>query len=188
MGNDGGGRQWWGLMEGEGVVCWASHFVCGPSIFVHARSFRSCAVVLIHAWCSSSFEQSWWTVSTGRSSCRLLGVSMSTGARRLWVGACWRLWVEGRLWGVILIRGVSSSVRGASSSMHGAFGVGYRRPCVGIVVRRWGIAFHAWDSTLSVGGGACRLLWFERCRLSVMVDVRMSGGYSRGWEWYLPLL
>ena len=38
MGNDGGRRQWWGLEEGEGVVCWASHFVRGPSIFVCARS------------------------------------------------------------------------------------------------------------------------------------------------------
>ena len=49
MGNDGGGRQWWGLMEGEGVVCWASHFVHGPSIFIHAWSCRSGGVVLICA-------------------------------------------------------------------------------------------------------------------------------------------
>ena len=57
--------------------------------------------------------------------------------------------------GVIVIwGGVSSSVCGASSSAGGAFMVGYRRPCMGIVVRRWGIAFRAWGSSLSVGGGS----------------------------------
>ena len=66
MGNDGGRRQWWGLEEGEGVVCWASHFVRGPSIFVHARLFslmrgrlRPCAVVLIPVRSSASFERLW---------------------------------------------------------------------------------------------------------------------------------
>ena len=66
MGNDGGGRQWWGFMEGEGAVCWASHFVRGPSIFVCARLFslvrgrlRPCTVVLIPARSSASFEWSW---------------------------------------------------------------------------------------------------------------------------------
>ena len=83
------------------------------------------------------------------------GVHMSAGARRSWVGACCRPWVEGRPWGVIVIRGgVSSSVRGALSSTGGAFVVGYRRPCVGIVVRGWGIAFCAGGSSLSVGGGS----------------------------------
>ena len=83
------------------------------------------------------------------------GVHMSAGARRSWVGARCRPRVEGRPWGVIVIRGgVSLSVRGASSSAGGAFVVGYRRPCVGIVVRRWGIAFRAWGSSLSVGGGS----------------------------------
>ena len=182
MGNDGGGRQWWGLVEGEGVVCWASHFIHGPSIFIHVQSFHSCAVILIRAWCSSSFERSWWMVSAGRLSCRLSGVSMSAGAHRSWVGARCRPWVEGRLWGVIVIRGgVSLSMGGASLSMGGAFRVGYRCLCVGIVVRRWGIAFRAWGSSLSVGGGARRLLWFEHHCLSVMVDVRVSGGYSHGW-------
>ena len=121
MENDGGRRQWWGLEEGEGVVCWASHFVRGPSIFVRAQSFRSCAVVLIRARASSSFEPSWWTVSAGRSSCRLLGVVVSAGARRSWVGARCRPRVEGRPWGVIVIRGgVSWSVGGASPSVGGA--------------------------------------------------------------------
>ena len=77
------------------------------------------------------------------------GVHMSAGARRSWVGARCRLRVEGRPWGVIVIRGgVSSSVCGhrrprvghswwgivvrvwASSSAGGAFVVGYRRPCM----------------------------------------------------------
>ena len=114
MGNDGGRRQWWGLEEGEGVVCWASHFVRGPSIFVRAQSFRSCAVVLIRARASSSFKPLWWTVSAGRSSCRLSGVVVSAGARRLWVGARCRPWVEDRLWGG-----------------HHHPGWGYRRPWMG---------------------------------------------------------
>ena len=94
MGNDEGGRQWWGFMEEEGVVCWASHFVRGSSIFSHAWSFSvmhshlySCMVVLIHVQSSSSVEQSWWMVSAGHSSCRLLGVVVSVGTHCLWVGS-----------------------------------------------------------------------------------------------------
>ena len=89
---------------------------------------------------------------------------MSAGAGRSWVGARCRPRVEGHLWGVIVIWS------GVSSSVGGAFGVGYRHPCVGIVVRGWGIAFRAWGSLLSVGGGARHLLWFER-----------PGGRSREW-------
>ena len=63
----------------------------------------------------------------------------------------------------------------------------------GIVIRGWGIAFHGWGSLLFVGSGACHLLWFERCGLSIIVwvvgicvggghrvVVRMCGG-SCGW-------
>ena len=84
------------------------------------------------------------------------GVHMSVGARCSWVGARCRPRVEGRPWGVIVIRGgVSSSVRG-----HRRLWVGHSwwgivvRACVGIVVRGWGSAFRAWGSSLSVGGGS----------------------------------
>ena len=80
-------------MEVEGVVCWASHFFCGPSIFIHARSFslmhgrpRSCMVVLICGRSSSSFEQAWWMVSAGHLSGHLSGVVVSVDACHSWVG------------------------------------------------------------------------------------------------------
>ena len=84
------------------------------------------------------------------------GVHMSAGAHRSWVGAHCRLRVEGRPWGVIVIQGgVSSSVRGHRRPRvgHSWWGI-VVRACVGIVVRRWGSAFHAWGSSLSVGGGS----------------------------------
>ena len=84
------------------------------------------------------------------------GVHMSAGARRSWVGARYRPWVEGRPWGVIVIRGgVSLSVRGHCRPRVGHLWWGIVvRACVGIVVRGWGIAFRAWGSSLSVGGGS----------------------------------
>ena len=170
MGNDGGGRQWWGVMEREGVLGWASHFVRGPSIFIcaqlfslvrgclhsctvvfaHARSSSlmrshicSCTVVLIPARSSASFEWSWWTVSAGRSSCHLLGAVVSAGACHSWVSSLF-------------------SADGGSSMG------GHRYPWLGIVVcgwgiivRGWGIAFCGWGLSLYVDGGARRLLWFE---------------------------
>ena len=147
-------------------MCWASHFVHGPSIFVCAQSFHLCAIILIRAWSSSSFEWSWWTVLAGLSSCCLSGVIVSTGAHQSWVRARCRPWVEG-----------------GGLCMGGHCHLGW-----GIVIRGWGIAICGWDITfrgwglsLSVGCGACCLLWFERRGLRVIVDVHMGGGHSRGW-------
>ena len=150
MGNDGGGRQWWGFMEGEGVVCWASHFVRGPSIFIHTQSFslvhgrlRSCTVVLICGRSSLSFEQAWWMVLAGRLSGCLSGVVVSVGARHSWVG-------------LLLSMGGASSM-----GSHHYLGLGMVICGWGIIVCGWGIAFCGWGSSLSVDGGAHRLLWFE---------------------------
>ena len=111
MGNDGGRRQWWGLMEGEGVVCWASHFVHGPSVFMCSRFVR--------VWSSLSFERLWWTVLAGHSSCCLSGVVVSVGACCSWVGACCCPWVEGHPWGVIIIWGGGIVICGWGIAFHG---------------------------------------------------------------------
>ena len=172
MGNDGGRRQWWGLTEGEGVVCWASHFVRGPSVFIRARRFVRAR--------SSSFVRGLLCLLSGRGGrfwlvVRLVVCRGSLCPRALVVRGSahvvvcgWRV-VHG---GVIVIRGG------------------------GIVVRGWGIAFRGWGSSLSVVSGARRLFWFERrgglsrgwwawCGGSrvwrfVCVGVRVCGG-SRGW-------
>ena len=127
MGNDGGGKQWWGFLEGEGMVCCASHFVRGPSIFVRVEfsfvcsHFHLCMVVFAHAQSSSSFEWSWG------SFCPWALVVHG------WAHCC--PWVEGDPWGVIIIQGqVSPSMGGASSSAGGALpSVGGARHCLWMV-------------------------------------------------------
>ena len=89
---------------------------------------------------------------TGRSSCRLSGVVVSTGAGRSWVGS------------------LSSTGGGSSMGGHHYLGSGIVIRGWGIVVCGWGITFRGWGLSLSVDGGARRLLWFER-----------HGRRSRGW-------
>ena len=97
MGNDGGGRQWWGLMEGEGVVCWVGS-ICPQALVV-----RGWGLVVVRGW----------RVAHGGS--LLFGV----GYRRPCVGHC-RPQVGHLWWGIVVRAWALSSVGGASPSVQGA--------------------------------------------------------------------
>ena len=82
VGGGSGGDLWRGREWCAGpLISFMGHpFSFVRSRFIHVQSFCSCAVILIHAWSSSSFEWSWWTVSADHSSCCLSGVVVFVGA------------------------------------------------------------------------------------------------------------
>ena len=131
---------------GSGVLglsfrSWVIHFCLCTVVFACAQ-LSSLMCGRPHLCLSSlSFEQLWWTVSAGCSSCRLLGVVVSTGACRSWlIVVCgWRV------------------VHGS----HRYPGPGIVVCGWGIIICRWGITFHRWGLSLYVDGGAHCLLWFE---------------------------